>query len=113
MYKPEVAFAGTAHEADSIQLPQSTRLMSSAPSKRQAGCICGNSAVGAMPAATRPRTVSIVVSYTIDINVVCVRMRIDLEMDGFALVDTDVGRVSLNTGIPRAIDIPFAGRIAR
>ena len=41
---PETAFAGTAHEAESAQLPQSTRPVLG--TVKQSGCICGSVADG-------------------------------------------------------------------
>ena len=48
---PEVAFAGTAHEPDSVQLPQSIRPV--VASFRQLGWFCGSEAEGGTVATLR------------------------------------------------------------
>ena len=48
---PETASAGTAHDAETAQLPQSTRPV--AASVRQAGCACGSAAEGSTVATLR------------------------------------------------------------
>ena len=49
MYMPETAFAGTVHDAETLQFPQSIRPVSL--NVWQAGCVCGSLAVGLMFAA--------------------------------------------------------------
>ena len=51
MYTPDTEVDGTAHDADSDQLPQSTRPVVS--SVRQAGCVWGNVALGVSDATCR------------------------------------------------------------
>jgi hypothetical protein len=48
---PEVAVAGTAHDADSAQLPQSMSPVAAAV--RHAGCVCGSAAEGVTVATLR------------------------------------------------------------
>src|SRR6516165_6550057 len=51
MYRPDTAVAGTAHDADTAQLPQSIRPVG-AVSFLHAGWVCGSVAVGRIPLAT-------------------------------------------------------------
>ena len=51
MYTPETTVLGTAHEADTPQLPRSTRLVAEAV--RQLGWFCGSDADGVMLATLR------------------------------------------------------------
>ena len=44
MYTPDTAFAGTLHDTDSAQLPQSMSPVTA--SLRHAGCVCGSAIVG-------------------------------------------------------------------
>ena len=48
---PDTAVAGTAHDADTAQLPQSTRPVPR--SERHAGCGCGSGALGVTVATLR------------------------------------------------------------
>ena len=51
MWMPDIASRGTAHDADTAQLPQSYRR--TAMSVRHAGCDCGNATDGLIDATCR------------------------------------------------------------
>ena len=52
MYKPDTAVDGTAHEADTAQLPQSMSPVGRGCRCWQAGWVCGSVAVGSMSETT-------------------------------------------------------------
>src|SRR5207237_8957660 len=59
------------------------------------------------------RAVSLVVAKPVDVDREARRRRRDLERDGAALVDADVGGEPLNRAVARSGDVPFGARIAR
>ncbi len=54
-----------------------------------------------------------IIAEAVDIDPVVVGIRINLEADRLAVVDTYVGRESLDIGATGAIDAPLALRVAR
>ena len=71
---------GTAHEADTAQLPQSYRPV--VASVRHAGWVCGRVAEGVIVirlADDQPRPVPLVIPHAVDIQVVGSGVGVDLE----------------------------------
>ena len=116
MYIPDTAVDGTVHEADTPQLPQSVKFHMSVKSfgllleetVRLDLRKCRRGSNGGDEASAIPS----IISKPIYIDVVRQGGCINLESDGSALVDADVRRETLDTGITGTADIPLTGRVA-
>ena len=106
---PETALAGTAHEAETAQLPQSISPVRC--SVRQSGWFCGSVTEGETVATLRA-PMPAVVAHAIDVETVAGGNSVDLEEDRLALIDADVGGESLNRRVARATHVPLARRVA-
>ena len=107
---PETASPGTIQDAETAQLPQSTRPVAAVV--RHAGCVCGSSADG-QDGGDLARAQAAVVAHPVDVEPVVRRRGVDLEADRLPLVDADVGGEALDRGAARPADVPLARRIAR
>ena len=105
---PETAFAGTAQEADSAQLPQS---MSPVARVVQAGGLILGQARRRLDRGDLAGAVAPVVAHPVDVEAVVGRVGVHLEVDGLAVVDADVGGEPLDVRVARSVDVPFARRV--
>ena len=107
---PETASAGTAQDADTAQLPQSTSPVAGVV---EAGRLGLGQRRRRLDRRDLARAVAAVVAHPVDVEAVVGRVGVDLEVDGLALVDADVGGEALDVRVAGAADVPLARRGAR
>ena len=108
---PDTAVAGTAHDADSAQFPQSIR-----PVERlvSAGRLRLRQRRGRRQVSRdQPGSQALVVAHPVDIQPIRPGGRLDLEVYGLPDVDADVGGEPLNRRTASTGDVPLTRRGAR
>ena len=68
---------------------------------------------GVLDGGDLARAHAAVIAEPVDVDPVVVRIGVDLEVDRRAVIDADVGGETLDVRVARAVDAPFAFRIAR